>query len=121
MFHENVPPIFVPINCTERNGSEFGSVDCISYSWGIVLDDENHGNCTPIPYTGSICRQQLLTWQECAVGGAEDVFLDLTFGELSQEERERDVSQFLYFLRRLSHTYAALMNVNVQLLNSLIP
>ena len=101
---ENAAFTSAPVNCTEMIGSGLGSVDCISYSWGMVLDDENHGVCNPKPYTSSVCRQQLLAWQECAVGGGEDVFLDLTFGELSQEEREKEVSQFLYFIRKLSRT-----------------
>ena len=70
-----------------------------------MFDVENHKVCNPKPYTGSLCRQQLLAWQECAVGRAEDVLLDLTIGELSLEERERDVFQFLYFLRKLSNSY----------------
>ena len=91
-----------PDNCTEMNTTQLQSVDCILYSWGRVLDDENHDtSCNPKPYTSSVCRQQLLAWQECAVGTMEDLFLDLTIGELSQLERERDASQFLYFLREL--------------------
>ena len=63
-----------------------------------------HGDfdgCSAEPYTGSVCRQQLLVWQECTVGGAEDVILDMTFMEQSQDERERDVAQFFHFLRKL--------------------
>ena len=85
-----------------------GRIDCIFYSWGRVLDADNKGTCNPEPYTSSLCRQQLLAWQECVFGGAEDVLIDLTFGELSLEERERDISQFLHFLRKLSHTHTLL-------------
>ena len=91
------------MNCSDINASEVGSVDCLSYSWGRVIDEDNHGVCNLNPYASSLCRQQLLAWQECAVGGAEDLLLDLTFGELSLEERERDISQFRHFLRKFSH------------------
>ena len=74
------------------------------------MDADNNGVCNPKPYTSSLCRQQLLTWQECAVGEAKDPFLDLDFEELSLEEREKDVSQFLYFLRKFSHAYTALIH-----------
>ena len=67
------------------------------------MDADNHGACNPKLYSSSLCRQQLLALQECAVGGAEDVLIDLTLGELSLEEREKGVSQFLHFLRKFSH------------------
>ena len=51
-----------------------------------------------------------MTWQDCAVGGAEkDVFLDLTLMEHSQEKRERDAAQFLHLLREL---YLCMHNPN---------
>ena len=112
---ETSAPTSLPLNCSVINGSELESVDCLSYSWGRVLDVENDGVCNPMPYSGSLCRQLLLAWQECAVRGAEDVLLDLTFGELSQEERERDVSQFLYFLHvcKLSHAYTVVIKPEI--------
>ena len=75
--------------------------NCSSFSWGLVYHHDSLDNCSAEPYAGSVCRKQLLAWQECAVGGAEDVFLDLTFMEQSQVERERDVAQFLHFLCEL--------------------
>ena len=64
--------------------------------------DESLGNCSAENYTGSVCRQQLMTWQECILGGeAEDVFLDVTLMEQSQEERERDAARNLHFLCEL--------------------
>ena len=108
---ENSPSTSLSRNCSDINGSEFGSLDCISYSWGRILNTETNGVCNPEPYTNGLCRPQLLAWQECVVGGgAEDVLIDWTFGELSLEERERDVSQFLYFLRKFSHAYTALIH-----------
>ena len=76
---------------------------CSSLSWGVAYPNSSHeGNCRPENYTGIVCRQQLMTWQDCAVGGAEkDVFLDLTLMEQSQEESERDAAQFLHFLCEL--------------------
>ena len=106
---ENARFASVPFNCSDINASELGSVDCVSYSWGRVLDVDNHSVCNPKPYTSSLCRQQVRAWQECALGGTEDLLLDLTFTELSLEERERDVSQFLHFLRKFSHAYTALI------------
>ena len=62
----------------------------------------HEGNCRAENYTGTVRRQLLMTWQDCAVGGADkDVFLDLTLMEQSQEERERDAAQFLHFLSEL--------------------
>ena len=68
----------------------------------MASTSENPGNCITESYTGSVCRQQLLAWQECAVGSAGDVFLDLTLMEQPQEERERDAAQFLHFLGKLT-------------------
>ena len=106
---ENAASASIPFNCSDIKASELGSVDCVSYSWGRVLDVDNHGICIPHPYTSSLCRQQLLAWQECAVGGAEDPLLDLNVGKLSLEEREKDISQFLHFLRKFSPAYTALI------------
>ena len=77
---------------------------CSSLSWGVAHPNGSHeGNCRVENYTGIVCRQQLMTWQDCAVGGADkDVFLDLTLMQQSQEQRERDAAQFLYFLRELN-------------------
>ena len=76
---------------------------CSSLSWGVGYPNGSlEGICRPENYTGIVCRQQLMTWQDCVVGGADkDVFLDLTLMEQSQEERERDAAQFLHFLREL--------------------
>ena len=87
------------VNCTGYWFSN--STDCSPFSWTVANPDEGSVGCSAEVYTGSVCRQQLLGWQECAVGGAEDVFLDLTSMDKSQLERERDVAQFLYFLREL--------------------
>ena len=67
----------------------------------MTYPNDSPDNCSAVNYTGSVCRQQLQAWQECAVGGAGEVFLDLTFRKQSQEERERDVARFLYFLGEL--------------------
>ena len=67
----------------------------------MAYSNESTGNCNAENYVGNVCRQQLLEWQKCTIGGAEGVFLSLTFMEQSQEERERDVAQFLHFLCEL--------------------
>ena len=77
------------------------STDCSPFSWNVVDPNEESGGCSAEAYTGSVCSQHLLAWQECAVGGAKDVFLDVTSMDQSQQERERDVAQFLYFLGEL--------------------
>ena len=71
---------------------------------GVAYRNDSLGNCSAAPYSGSVCRPQLLAWQDCAVGGAEDVFLDLSLMEQSQEESERDVAQFLHFLSESPQT-----------------
>ena len=96
----------LPANCTKMHGSGSAMTDSSSYSWGTVVNGVD-GECTPQAYTGNVCGQQLLAWQECTGGGAEDVFLDSTSKKLSQEERERDVARFLHFLRELTHGYTS--------------
>ena len=91
----------VQVNCTSINESVKGLRNCSSFSWGISNPNERFDQCSPESYTGSVCRQQLLTWQECAVGGAEDVYLEMTFMKKSQEENERDAAQFFHFLCEL--------------------
>ena len=89
------------VNCTNINKSIKAANNCSSFSWGLAYPNDSPGNCSAENYTGSVCRQQLLAWQECAFGGTEDVFLDLTYMKESQAERERNVAQFLHFLREL--------------------
>ena len=90
------------VNCSNINESVRASgMYCSSLSWGVTYPNGSlTGNCSAKNYTGIVCRQQLTTWQDCVVGGADkDVFLDLTLMEQSQEEKERDAAQFLHFLR----------------------
>ena len=105
------PP--VPVNCTPIHGNysasaelPFTLADCGSISWGMAYPDNmyNQGNCSAKPYTGIMCNKQLLAWQECtAAGSVQDVvLLDPSNSEQSEEERERDVAQFLHFLRELT-------------------
>ena len=74
---------------------------CNLYMRGAVYHDQNNGDCIPGVYTGTVCRQVLLAWQECTTGFSEDVhiLLDTTLKEQTQEEREKNVTQFLHFLR----------------------
>ena len=89
------------VNCAKINESVKELSNCSSISWSEVPPNGSLGNCSAELYTGSVCRQQLLAWQGCAVGGAEDVFLDLTSMVQSQEESERDAARFLHYLREL--------------------
>ena len=87
-------------------GVENASVDCSLVSWGTAYPEiSSDGNCSMEPYTGSVCRDQLLAWQECAVGVVEEVLLDGSLMEQSLAERERDTAQFLYFLREFTSDY----------------
>ena len=87
-------------------GVENASVDCSIVSWGTAYPEiSSDGNCSMEPYTGSVCRDQLLAWQECAVGVVEEVLLDESLMEQSQAERERDTAQFHYFLREFTSHY----------------
>ena len=95
-------PAVVPVNCMRVNESVQPLNNCSSVSWGEAFPNDGLANCSAEPYTGNVCRQQLLAWQECAVGGSEDVLLDMTLVELTQVERERDAAQFLHFLCELS-------------------
>ena len=87
------------VNCSNVNESVKALSSCSSFSWSIAYSIDRPGNCSGENYTGSVCRPQLLLWQNCSAGSGQDVLLDLTLMEHSQEERERDVAQFLHFLR----------------------
>ena len=93
------------MNCSTINESVKASGNCSSFSWGVAEPNGSHAvsNCSAELYTGIVCRQQLIVWQDCAVGGeSKDVFLDLTLMEQSQEKREKDAAQLLHFFRELS-------------------
>ena len=87
------------VNCSNINGSVKESSGCSLFSWSTAYSNDRPGNCSAENYTGSVCRPQLLLWQDCSAGSRQDVLLDLTLMEHSQEEGERDASQFLHFLR----------------------
>ena len=92
-------PFSDAVNCTNINESTKTANNCSPFTWGMAYLNDSPGNCSAESYTGSVCKQQLLSWQECAFGGTEDVLLDLTYMKESQEEREKIVAQFLHFLR----------------------
>ena len=92
--------VSVPVNCTI--GVENASLDCSLIPWATFYSETSPGNCSAEPYAGSVCRQQLLAWHECAVGGVEEVLLDGNLMETSQEERERDTAKFHHFLREFT-------------------
>ena len=91
------------MNCNRDSADVNTVANCSLYSWAMESPNESFGNCSGELYSGGVCRQQLLEWQECAVGGGEEVLLDLTLMESSQEERERDASQFLHFISEWIH------------------
>ena len=100
------------MNCSNINESVGASGKyCSSLSWGVAYPNGSlEDNCRAENYTGIVCREQLVTWQDCSVGGADkDVFFDLTLMEQSQEERERIAAQFLHFLCEL---YLCMHNLN---------
>ena len=99
----------VPVNCTKTSTVENASVDCSLVSWGTVFPETGAGNCSAESYIGSSCRQQLLAWRDCVVGGSGDVLVDRNFKEDPQEEKERDVAQFHHFLREFSRELMSLI------------
>ena len=124
--HVNATFSPMPENCTLIHGNysasaesafasasadgALASADCALFSWGKVPLHDNLGNCSAKPYTGIMCNKQLLAWQECAVGSVQDVVLldhPLSNGEQSEEERERDVAQFLHFLCKLTPIFSS--------------
>ena len=88
-------------NCSNINSSVKALSSCPFFSWSMAYRKDKPGSCNAESYTGSVCRPQLLLWQDCSAGSRQDVLLDLTLMEHSQEERERDVAQFLHFLREI--------------------
>ena len=95
----------MPANCTKLNITVNTSSDCSSFSWAMAYSNESTDNCTAVPYTGSLCELQFLMWQECVGREELGMFLDVSIMESSQEEKERDVAQFLHFLRKFDHFY----------------
>ena len=89
------------VNCSNTNTSLKALSNCSLSSWSTGHPNDRPGSCTAENYTGSVCRPQLLLWQDCSAGSREHVLLDLTLMEHSQEEREKDVAQFLHLLREL--------------------
>ena len=103
--NETVESSSTPANCAELNGTVNTSTDCSSYSLEKAYSNHSTENCTPVTYTGSLCRFQLLTWQDCTTEATKTVLLDATSMEQTQEEKERDVTQFLHFLREFVHCW----------------
>ena len=92
------------MNCAKKLHLEDDTTktsNCSLFAWRKGIRNNTNASCSAETYTGSVCRQQLLAWQECAVGGAEDVHIELTVTELSQAKKEKDASQFLRFLSKL--------------------
>ena len=89
----------VPVNCSGYNSSH--PVNCSSISWAESDSNGSVRGCSVELYTGSVCSHQLMSWQECALGQAENIYLELIPEQYTQEERERDAAQLLYFLREL--------------------
>ena len=77
------------------------TADCSPLSWSESYSDESVVGCMFENYTGSVCSKQLISWQECALGHADAIYLHVTSENYTQEEMERNVAQFLYFLREL--------------------
>ena len=88
-----------PVDCERISRGKNESTGCSFISWGMDFPSDHHGNCSAEAYSLSVCMQQLLAWQECAIGQSEPLFLDLTFTEQSLKERERDITQFMQLLR----------------------
>ena len=107
------------VNCTNVDESVKALSNCSSFTWKMAYTNNSPGNCSAENYTGIVCRQQLQSWQECAVVGADNVFLDLTFMEQSQGKRERDAAQFLNFYCQL-YIFEVSTEAHYQYMNLLI-
>ena len=101
--NETVQSSSTLVNCAELNGTVNTSTECSLFSLANAYSNHSTENCTPVTYTGSYCRLQLLTWQDCVVESTKSVLLDATSMEQTQEEKERDVAQFLHFLSEFGH------------------
>lgn len=111
----------VPVNCTKKSKGDDGTItsNCSLFVWGEIIPTNSDASCSAERYTGSVCRQQLLAWQECAIGGAEDVFLDRMITELSQPQREKQAYQFLQLLRKFYTPMLLLLACWITKLNQL--
>ena len=96
--NETVQSSSTLVNCAELNGTLSTSTECSLFSSTKAYSNHSTGNCTPVTYTGRLCRFQLLTLQDRVVQATKSVLLDVTSMEQTQEEKERDVAQFLHFL-----------------------
>ena len=65
------------------------STSCSPMAW--VFDNST---CNPQPYIGSICRTQLLKWQNCAIGPSESGTVAIST-EVDQNQAEQIAIEFL--------------------------
>ena len=62
---EEILPVTTPCAVYEKPRA---FLNCSAFSWGVFPPEVTDGGCSAEPYAGSVCRQQLLEWQECLVG-----------------------------------------------------
>ena len=109
-FPANTASSPVPGNCTNKMvviNATAGPNNCSFFSWGEFIPDSHYsGSCSAEAYAGSVCSEQLMAWQDCAIGGEEEVvLLDATLPKgLSQLQKEKEASQFLQLLRECAHS-----------------
>ena len=74
--------------------------DCIAYNpvnssvcrsriWGV-----ENSTCDTEPYTGRVCRSQLLVWQDCAIGQTESGIIAINASGI-QAELEQEAAEIL--------------------------
>ena len=63
---------------------------CSSRIWGV-----ENATCVPEPYTGSVCRAELLAWQGCATGQAQpqDTTVSVTGNQAELEQGVMEILQ----------------------------
>ena len=107
-FEERTLSSSVQRNCTKTLRADYDTTNmpnCSLFSWGKGFPNYRDASCNAEPYTGTVCGKQLLAWQECVIGGGEEVFLDQTLMESSYPQKEKEASQFLQFLRKFAEIY----------------
>ena len=71
--------------CSEY-GMNVTNCNTTELSWLIIPGGENQSSCIPRRYTGSLCLSLLQSWQGCAVGGTQDVLVDVS-GDIEELDR----------------------------------
>ena len=68
----------------QQNCTRYGEKNCSgNFTWSRVLPSSNSSGYEI--YNGSSCKPFLQTWQECAIGQNEDVFVNVSGDQITLE------------------------------------